>query len=562
MDGDKPDPPVPSEVPIARPGGFPSLPRRQVMLTLGGVMLALFLSSLDQTIVATAMPRIIADLQGFDQYTMVTTAYLVASTTVVPIVGKLTDMYGRKWFYVAGIGIFLVGSVLAGLSQTMTQLIVFRALQGVGGGIMMANAFIAIGDLFPPEERGKYMGMLSAVFGLSSVVGPTLGGFVTDSLSWHWIFFINVPLGVPIILLFVKFFPDIRPSGQSRSIDYVGIITLILGVVPLLLALSWGGVQYEWASGQIIVLLALAAVMLIVFVATELRVPEPIIPFSIFRNPVVSVSILAIFLTGFGMFGGIIFVPLFFQAVLGASATSAGSFMTPMMLAVVVGAALSGQALARVRGHYRTQGLLGLAVMGIGLFLLSRMSVNTSYAQAVANIVIMGVGLGVTLPLYTLAIQNAVDHRVMGVATSTAQFFRTIGGTLGLAFLGSVLTNRFASQLVDAVPPGVKDAMPPGQLSSLAHNPQSLVNPEAEAQLRAGLSSLGPEGAGLFEQLVGALREALSSSISDVFLISLAVVALAWVATIFLKETPLPRESLGEQEVLDAQPEASPADGT
>ena len=515
------------------------MPRRQAMLTMGGVMLALFLSSLDQTIVATAMPRIVADLQGFDRYTLVTTAYLVASTTVVPVVGRLTDLYGRKGFYIAGLVIFLVGSVLSGFSQSMTQLIVFRAVQGFGGGMIMANSFIVIADLFPQSERGKYMGLISGVFGLSSVIGPTLGGFVTDSLSWHWIFFINIPLGVPVILLFVKFFPNLGATGRRPNLDYLGVCTLVLGVVPLLLALSWGGVQYDWGSAQIIGLLAWAALMTALFIANEARASDPIIPLFIFRNPVVSISMLVVFLTGFGMFGGIIFVPLFFQAVLGASATSAGSFLTPMMLGVVGGAATSGQALARLGGHYRLQGLLGLTIMAIGLFLLSRMSPETSYGQAIANIVLMGIGIGITLPLYTLAVQNTVPYRVLGAATSSTQFFRSIGGTMGLAILGSVMANRFASTLQGSVPQEVREAMPEGQLEALGQNPQALINPEANAQLQEAFTSAGTEGPPLFQQLLASLQDSLSSAIGDVFLISLALVAVAWIANLFLGEVRL-----------------------
>ena len=538
---------------------FPFLPRRQVVLILGGALLAFFLAALDQTIVATAMPRIIADLEGFEHYTWVTTSYMMAATTVVPIVGRLSDMYGRKLFYIAGITIFLLGSTLSGLSQTMTQLIVFRGLQGVGGGAMMAITFIAIGDIFPPAERGKYQGLVAAVFGLASIIGPTLGGAVTDYLSWHWVFYINIPLGIPIIAVFIAFFPQVRPSGKRHQLDYLGVCVLLLAVVPLLLAFSWGGTQYDWDSAQILGMLAFAALMAVLLVAIERKVPDPIIPLSIFSNPIVSVSLLVVFLTGFGMFGGIIFVPLFFQAVLGSSAISSGSFLTPMMLAAVVSSVVSGQVLSRWGGHYRLLGLLGLATMGIGVFLLSQMSANTSYGQAVANIVLMGLGLGTSIPIFTIAVQNAVPYRHMGIATSSTQFFRSLGGVLGLAVLGSVMTNRFASELTSTVPQGVKDAMPPGQLSELARNPQALVNPEAQEQLRAVFSSTGPDGDGLFQQLLDALQHSLSSAISEVFLIGLVAVAIAWVATIFLKEVPLQRERRPGVQRVSTQPESRPA---
>jgi EmrB/QacA subfamily drug resistance transporter len=517
---------------------YSSLPRREIVLTMGGVMLALFLASLDQTVVSTAMPQIVADLQGFSQYTWVTTAYLVASTTVVPIAGRLSDIYGRKWFYVAGIIVFLIGSVLAATSQTMTQLILFRAVQGLGGGIMLANAFIAIGDLFPPQERGKYQGLLSGVFGVSSVIGPTLGGFITDSLSWHWIFLINLPLGIPAIGLFIAFFPNARPSVRGRHIDYLGVCTMVLAVVPILLALSWAGVDYPWNSPQIMGALAFGTAMAVLFVVIEGRVPDPIIPLAMFRNRVVSISILATFLTGFGMFAVIIFIPLFFQVVLGASATSSGSFLTPMMLGVVAGTIIGGQAVSRLDGHYRLVGLIGLSLMGLGMFLLSRMSVKTPFGEAVAYTVVMGLGLGVTFPLYTIAVQNTVSRQMMGVATSSLQFFRTIGGTLGLAILGSVLNNRFAAQLVDTVPQGVKEVLSPEVLPGLARNPQALINPAASDQLRAAFSAVETGGDLLFQQLLQVLRYSLASAITEVFLIGLSVVILAWLATIFMKEAP------------------------
>jgi EmrB/QacA subfamily drug resistance transporter len=313
--------------------GLRSLPKKQVMLTMAGVLLAMFLASLDQTVTGTAMPRIISDLNGFSHYTWVTTAYIITSAVVIPITGKLTDMYGRKPFYIAGLIIFTLASLLSGFSQSMFQLIIYRGVQGIGAGIMMANAFTTIGDLFPPAERGKYQGIVSAVFGLSAIIGPVLGGFLTDSLSWHWVFFINVPLGLFIIILFVFYFPHFRPSSTKHKVDYAGMISLTLAVVPLLLALSWGGVQYEWLSWQIIGMLVFAFVMLVAFLWIEKRSPEPIIPPALFKNRIVAISEIAVFLTAFGMFGTIIFVPLFFQGVLGATATVSGGFLIPMTLA-------------------------------------------------------------------------------------------------------------------------------------------------------------------------------------------------------------------------------------
>ena len=536
------------------------LTRRQIFITMVGVMLAMFLSSLDQTVVSTAMPRIIADLGGFDRYTWVTTSYLVASTSVLPIVGRLTDIYGRKWFFVVAIGVFLIGSVLAGLSQTMTQLIFFRAIQGLGGGSVMAIAFVSVGDLFPPAERGKSQGYLAAVFALSSILGPTLGGLITDQLSWHWIFYINLPLGVPVIFLFIFFFPQIRRTDAKPKLDYIGVVTLILAVVPLMLALSWGGVQYRWSSVEVVGLLAFSGAMGILFLIVESRAEEPIVPLSLFRNRVVACSLVTIFLTGFAMFGGIIFVPLYSQGVLGNSATSSGSIMTPMMLGMVVGAMLSGQALSRFGGHYRIQGLIGLGVLAVGLFLVSRMTSDTGYSITVFNLILMGFGLGTTFPTYTIAVQNAVPYRFMGVATSSAQFFRSIGGLLGLSILGSVLTNRFASRLSESVPQEVGQVLPQERLSVLARNPQELVSLEAQVRLQEIFNEAGPQGAALLEQLMEALRASLSFAIGDVFSIAMVAILIAWVATLFLKEVPLRGRNPGRVAVKSVRP-SSGADG-
>ena len=518
---------------------FKPMPRRQVVFTMGGLMLALFLAALDQTVVSTAMPRIIADLGGFDRFTWVTTSYLVASTTAVPIVGRLSDLYGRKTFFLGGIAVFLLGSVLAGASQTMNQLIFFRAVQGIGGGSMMALSFASVGDLFPPAERGKYQGIVAGVFGLSSVIGPTLGGLITDNLSWNWVFYINVPLGLAVIALFIRFFPNIRPQRLSYRLDYAGMALLVLIVAPLLVGLSLGGVQYDWMSFQVVGILIFAAIMTAVFIAVERRADEPIMPLSIYSNRVVSVSLIAVFVTGFGMFGAIIFVPLFFQGVLGASATSSGSFLTPMMLSMVVTATLAGQTLSRFGGHYRIQGLIGIAIMGTGMVLMSRMTADTSYVQAVASIVVMGLGLGITFPSFTISVQNAVPHNLLGVVTSATQFYRSVGGALGLAVLGSYMASRFAAGLSDSLPAEVRRALPEEQLNEMSNNPQALVNPEALAGLRASLAGSGEQGGEVLSTLLTTLRESLAGAISDVFVLGAITLAVGFVATIFLKEVPL-----------------------
>lgn len=528
--------------------GLRSLPRRDVVITMVGVMLAMFLSSLDQTIVGTAMPKIIADLGGFSHYTWITTAYLISSTVVVPITGKLTDIYGRKWFYTAGILIFIVGSLFCGLSQSMTQIVAARGFQGIGAGIMMANSFTVIGDLFPPAERGKYQGAITAVFGLSSIIGPLLGGFITDNISWHWIFYINIPLGILVLALFIFYFPNFRPDNQKHRIDYMGAAALILAVVPAMLALSWGGSEYSWTSAEIVGMFVFSAIMAALFVFIEKRSSEPIIPLWIFRNRIISVSMVVIFLTGFGMFGGIVFIPLFFQGVLGMSATASGSFTMPMMLGMVGGSFFSGQALSRAGGHYKILGIIGLAIMAAGMFLLTRLSLSTSYGTAVADIVILGFGLGITMPLYTIVVQNAVPYQVLGAATSTAPFFRSIGASFGLAILGSTMTTSFATDFIGRLPSAVKAIIPSAQLSSLASNPQVLVSPQAQEQMKNLLNQMGPQGAELFQQLLQALRQALNSSLTEAFFISFVLVLVALAVHLFIKEVPLRKHHMLSEE--------------
>ena len=523
----------------APPIGLRSLPRKQVIITLVSVMLAMFISSLDQTVVSTAMPHIIADLGGFSQYTWVTMAYMITSAVTVPIVGKLTDIYGRKIFYICGVAIFILGSVMCGLSHTITQLIFFRGFQGIGAGVMMANAFTVIGDLFPPAVRGKYQGLMSSVFGLSSIIGPTLGGFITDAFSWHWIFFINVPLGLAVIILFVFFFPNFRPDNLKHSIDYPGVALLILFVVPMLLALSWGGVEYAWGSPQIIGIFIFVVIAFVFFILVERRSREPVVPLALFKNRIVAISQVMNFVTAFGMFGSTIFIPLFFQGVLGATATTSGSFLTPMMLGTVFGSFLSGQFLSRTGGHYRIQGAIGVAILAVGMFLLSRMNVTTSHAAAVRNIIIAGFGQGITMPLYIIAVQNAVPYNFLGSATSVTAFTRSIGGTVGLSIFGSVMSSRFAAELAVRIPPEIKTIVPQQQLDAIVHNPQALFSAEAQSQLQGIFSQFGQQGAALFQNLLQILRESLSAAINHVFLIAFFAVVLGFIVNLFIKEIPL-----------------------
>jgi len=368
--------------------------------------------------------------------------------------------------------VFLIGSVLSGISPSMDALIGFRAVQGIGGGMIMALSFVTIGDLFPPSERGKYQGLIAAMFGVSSILGPTLGGALTDNFSWHWIFFVNIPLGIPVVLAFIRYFPNVT-IAKKRRIDWAGAALLVAAILPAMLALTWGASSTEWTEPRVIGGFAISAVALVAFLYLESRLDDPLLPLHLFKGRVVGISMVAIFLTGFGMFGAIIFIPLLFQGVLGASATASGSFLTPMMLGMVVGAALSGQALSRTGGHYRIQGVLGLVIMLIGVGMLAAASAETTRAWALSAAVIMGFGLGNTFPVFTIAVQNGVPQRYLGVATSSTQFFRSIGGAIGLAVLGAFMVSRFKSGLAASLPPEAFEKVTRGA----GENPNALVDP-------------------------------------------------------------------------------------
>jgi EmrB/QacA subfamily drug resistance transporter len=532
--------PVPTRPAVAT--SFHALPRRDLVLTVAGLMLGLFLAALDQTIVGTAMPRIVAELHGFEHYAWVTTAYLLTSTAVVPISGKLSDMYGRKFFLLGSAAMFVLTSALCGLSMDMTQLIVFRALQGIAGGVLTSTVFTVISQIFPPAERGRIQGVFSGMFGLASIVGPLLGGYLTDSLTWRWVFYVNLPVGLIALAVLWFSFPDIRPVMRERRIDFLGAGTLVAGVVPLLLALSWGGTDYPWTSPTILGLFSVAAIMLVIFGVVESRAAEPIIPLSLFRNRVVSVSVLALMLMAIGMFGTILFIPLFIQGVIGTTATQSGTVMMPMMMVMITSSILGGQIISRT-GRYKLIGVFGMCLMTFGLFLLSGMGPDTDYLTVVRNMMIVGLGMGPTMPVFTLAAQNAVDMSQLGVVTSLTQFARSIGSTLGVAVFGSILTNRFAPALRAALPPEVASALPADRLAQFL-NPQALLNPDAAATMREQLRALGPQGAQIYDQLLSAIKVALVAALHDVFLLGAVLGAIGVVTVLFLKELPL-RKSYG-----------------
>ncbi|HEY3193786.1 MAG TPA: MDR family MFS transporter [Candidatus Dormibacteraeota bacterium] len=498
------------------------LSRRRVVLATAGTMLALLLAALDQTIVGTAIPRIVSDLNGLDRLAWVTTAYLVTSTTMTPIAGKLGDLFGRKPFLLAGMIGFVLASALCGLSQDMTQLIVFRGIQGIFGGVLFATVFTVIGDLFPPSQRGRTAGLFGAVFGLASIVGPTAGGFITDHWGWRWVFEVNIPVGIIATGVVLIGLPYVRSKASWRDIDFFGAFTLAAGVVPLLIAFSITR-DHAWTSPQVSGLLALAAAMLAAFVFVESRVENPIVPLHLFKNTTFSVSMLVGFLTAFGMFGSILFTPLVFQGVLGISATNSGALITPMMFGLLGASTVTGFIMRRIK-YYRYLGTLGVSVMIFGMWMLSQVTPGTPEWRVVVDLVVVGLGIGTTFPLYLTAVQTALPRAYLGVASSQIQFWRNLGGTVGSAILGAVLANRLPDYLKTRVadlnlPQQVLDRLPKGGSAN------AILDPTLLGKLPA--------------PFVNAIRYALSDTLHDIYIFAGLILILALVSTVFMKEVPL-----------------------
>jgi len=531
-------------------GAVEKLDIRRLVPVLVALLLGMLLAALDQTVVGTAMPHVIAELGG-QNISWVYTAYLLASTVGVPIYGKLSDIYGRRIFFLGGMVVFLLGSALSGTSQSMTQLIIYRGIQGLGAGALMPIAQAIIGDIFPPAERGKWQGLFIGVFGLATILGPVLGGWITDNWGWRWVFYVNMPVGAAAFVAGLLTLPGIVRRRLHR-IDYLGSIALVLWAVPLLLALSLGGGEYDWGSWQIISLFAVAAVMVVVFFVVELRAGEPIISPRLFGNSIFSVSVLSMFLLSAGMFGAILYLPYFVQDVLGQSATNSGVVLTPMMLGFIASSLVGGQLLSRT-GRYKILALAGFAVAAVGMFLLSRMTIDTTNGELVRNMVVTGLGIGVMISLFTIVVQNAFPRSKLGEVTATLTFFRSMGGTIGLAVLGTVLTNAFSSNLTANTPAALRPFVPAGGLSSIGQAQDN------SAALQARLAQLGPQGAALFQQLMHAVKVSLASAISEVFVIGTVMMVVAFVATLFLREIPLRKaHTPAEGDVQVAEAETSP----
>ncbi len=576
---------------------------KETKYTLFGILLALFLGALDQTIVATALPKIVEDLNGLSRYAWVATAYLVASTALVPIYGKLADMYSRRKIELFAVVCFLAGSFLCGLSgefgplpvlgDGMNQLIIFRAIQGIGGAGLFAMAFIIIADLFPPAERGKYQGFVGAVFGIASVLGPWIGGLLTDHggaiipgiAGWRWVFYVNVPFGILALWFIMTKMPALLPKGEKQPLNYVSALLLLGGLVPLVLALQIDKTVYPWTSPLTLTLFGVAILCIVLFSYRSLRAANPILDFSLFKNKVFRTSNAALFFLGAAFFSIIIFLPLYMVNVVGVSATLAGVALVPLSLGLVIGSIVSGQLVSRY-GHYRYWMLGGLALLFVGTLLLSKMTPSIHYWQVVTYMLICGLGIGPSQPLYTLAVQNAVDVRQIGQATSSSQFFRQIGSAVGAALMGSLLATSLSTSFSQKMPPAFQHAMGAQQpsanrmsstggsdigtsidksfeqtyqhiaqavnssnqaaLDTIAHNPmlssslqQTLQQPVSAEQLPAIQQQLQQQAKQVGQQVEEAVRQAFNRGITRVYFYTLFIVAIGFVITWFIPEIPL-----------------------
>lgn len=481
-----------------------------------GLLLGMFVASISQTIVGPAMPQIVAELGGMAHYSWVATAAMLVSAITVPVVGKLSDLYGRRGFYLAGIVVFMVGAVIAGLAPSFWVLVGGRAVQGLGMGILMPLSQTIVGDIIPARQRGKYQGLMGAVFGVTSVAGPLAGGLVTDHFGWRWLFFAALPVGV-VALVIISRFLHLDFERRDARVDVPGIVTLSLGLTAVLLAVSWGGTTYPWVSGQILGLAGAGLALLVAFVFIELRSPEPVLPLALFRNSIFTWSNVASFGLSMAMFGAIIYIPIYAQGVLGVDATGSGLILMPLMLAMIVLGILSGMVITRT-GRYKELMLVGVVLAGAGFLILSRMDADSTATTLTVAMLLLGMGLGMAQQQYTLLVQNAVGRRDLGVATAATQFFRNVGATIGIAVFGTIMTSGMAEAVLRHLPDGAAAEVPDIDVGAV-------LDPSALADLP--------------EQVATAIRHGLADQLHAVFLVGLPIVGLVLAATLAIKVIPL-----------------------
>ena len=533
-------------------GGVPhpaiELSPRARFEVLGAILLALLLGALDQTIVGTALPRIVTDLKGNDLYTWAVTIYLLTSTISVPFYGKLSDYFGRKPLLLFGIVVFLVGSALSGLSQDMQQLILFRGIQGIGAGSLFPISLAVIGDLFTPAERGKYQGLFGAVFGLSALVGPALGGFITDNISWHWIFYINLPIGLISLLVVARVLPAIRRPHTALNLDWVGGLVFIAGMIPLLVGLT-NKQSHEWTDPEVGALVAIGLAILAVFLFIERRVREPIVPLDLWRDRTYAGSIVATFFVSTGFFAAIVFLPRYYQVVLGESATASGYALMPLLIGVIASSIVSGQIVAR-SGKYKVLLLASITILGIGTYLFTNLTATTETPLVWLWQVVLGIGIGPTLAVFTIVIQNAVPFSKLGVATSNLTFFRQIGGTVGLSIAGSLFGTQLATLLperflANRIPQAFVDQFQGSAGTGFDLNNLVGVGGDLGQSILAAVpAAQRPMVEPFIPNIVTSVYEAISLAIASIFWLGVGAAVVGVVAVLVIRELPL-RTSLG-----------------
>ena len=557
-----PDDPNEPAVPSLTDDPALGLSHRAKLEILGAVLLGLLLGALDQTIVSVALPTIVTDLGGQALLTWTVTIYLLTSTITVPFYGKLSDLYGRRPLLMIGIVLFLIGSALSGLSQNMTELIIFRGIQGLGAGALFPISLAVIGDLFTPAERGKYQGLFGAVFGLSSIIGPLLGGFLTEHVSWHWIFYINLPLGIIALAVIWRLLPTIRRPDASRNLDYLGAGVFTLAVGTLLVGLT-NKQTADWGTFEVGGLIAIGLALGLLFIAVESRAKEPIVPLHLWRNVTYAASITATFLISFGFFGAAIFLPQWFQFVQGATPTNSGLYSLALLAGLIISSVAAGQIVSRT-GRYKPVILVGMAIMAVGLFLMTNLRAETPLPVLWVWMFITGVGIGPTLSVFTIVVQNAVPFRELGVATSNLTFFRQIGGSIGLALLGTVFGNRFTQELA----PQMLSAGVPQQLVTQFSNGATAAGGSASSLIEVGKDQTASLLAGVptqfrplvepyVAQILTGLHEAMSIAIASIFQIGVVTTVAALAVAFAMREIPL-RTTHGPE----PKPVAEKADGT
>ncbi|MCC6388301.1 MAG: MFS transporter [Dehalococcoidia bacterium] len=522
--------------PASRPLGE-LLTHRQKMVLLTTLMLSMFVGALDQTIMSTATPSIIADLGGFSLLSWLFTSYMLASTVVVPLVGKLSDMFGRRVFLLGGLVIFMASSAACGAAPSMITLILFRAVQGIGGGLIFASVFSTVGDLFPPAERGKYMGFFTGTFSLASILGPTIGGLLTDHAGWRWVFFINVPFGLVAIPLIWRNLPHTAAS-MSRKIDFAGSVLLSIATVSLLLGLVWAEEAYGWGSAQTVGLIAGAIVFAILFVIQENRHPEPIIPLVLFKNRTFLLANLVVFALGGGIFGTMAYLPVFVQTSLGGSATTSGLITTPQSLGILATSIIGGQVISRT-GRYRWLTIAGACFILAATLLQTTLGAGSPEWHISVFMVVMGLGFGMVMPTMSVVIQNAVSHQYLGVATSSRQFFMQIGQVLGTAIFGVILATTYHSSFSAELSPEAHANIPPATLQAFDDPTMSLDRRTFE-RVKHEVRAV-PGGEALLDNALAAQRVAVAEGIHRLFLISVAIAVFGLAMTVLSRELPLRR---------------------